>query len=111
MIDPRSRAERLRAEAEDPETAAILLDVVLGYGAHADPAGALAPALAEARAVAERTGRYLTVVATVVGTDRDSQDLRRQEAILREAGVLVSPTNAQSVRAAAAIATRGQVEA
>jgi FdrA protein len=109
MIDPRLRAERLRAEAEDPETAAILLDVVLGYGAHADPAGALAPALAEARAVAERAGHYLPLIATVVGTDRDRQDLHRQEAALREVGALVYPTNAQAARAAAAIATRGQV--
>ena len=38
MIDHRLRNERIALEAQDPETAIILLDVVIGYGAHADPA-------------------------------------------------------------------------
>ncbi|HEY7066359.1 MAG TPA: acyl-CoA synthetase FdrA [Chloroflexota bacterium] len=107
MIDGSLRAARLLAEADDPETAVLLLDVVLGYGAHGDPAGALAPALAEARARAAAAGRYLPVVASICGTDGDPQGLRRQEAALRAAGALVLPTNAQAARAAAAIALRG----
>ena len=39
MIDPEARIELLREQAADPAVAAILLDVVLGYGAHPDPAG------------------------------------------------------------------------
>src|SRR5262249_57326903 len=59
MIDFRLRNERIVAAAKDPATAVVLLDVVLGYGAHPDPAAALAPALAEARKVAGRNRREL----------------------------------------------------
>jgi len=37
MIDFDLRARRIVREAEDPETAVLLLDVVLGYGVHPDP--------------------------------------------------------------------------
>ena len=59
---------RLHQEVEYQETALILLDVVLGYGAHPDPAAELAPAIAQARQQAEAKGRHLEVVAVVVGT-------------------------------------------
>lgn len=104
MIDLRIRQERLLAEANDPETRVILLDVVLGYGAHPDPASALAPTIAQARAVAEAAGRYLPVVAHVCGTDLDPQGLARQEEALRSVGVVVASTNAQAARLTAAIA-------
>jgi FdrA protein len=107
MIDGSLRAERLLAEAEDPETAVLLLDVILGYGAEGDPASALAPAIAEARARAAAAGRYLPVVVSICGTEDDPQGLRQQDAALRAAGALVFPTNAQAARAAAAIALRG----
>ena len=45
MIDQTLRIERIQKEAADPEVAVILFDVVLGYGAHADPAAELGPAL------------------------------------------------------------------
>ena len=48
MIDQSLRLERLAAEAADPATAVILLDVVLGHGAHPDPASELGPAIAAA---------------------------------------------------------------
>ena len=38
MIDPSLRIERLAAAARDPGVSVLLLDVVLGYGAHPDPA-------------------------------------------------------------------------
>src|SRR5262249_41202077 len=43
MIDPEARIGMVRELADDPDIAVILLDVVLGYGAHPDPAGMLAP--------------------------------------------------------------------
>lgn len=95
MIDARARRARLAAEAEDPQTAVILIDVVLGYGATADPAGDLADAIAAA------AGRDIVVVASVCGTERDPQGLTAQEAILRDAGALVLPTNAAAARTAA----------
>ncbi|MEW5961245.1 MAG: acyl-CoA synthetase FdrA [Chloroflexota bacterium] len=106
MIDPRLRQERLLKEAEDKTVAVILLDVVIGYGSHADPAGALVETIREAKAKAAAQGRYLAVVAHVCGTDRDPQGLQRQENLLREAGALTLPTNAQAARVAAAIVQR-----
>jgi len=107
MIDFRLRSERIVAAAKDPATAVVLLDVVLGYGAHPDPAAALAPALAEARKMAARARRELAIVASVCGTAADPQDAARQERALRQAGVLLAPSNAQAARAAAALVGAG----
>ena len=101
MIDVRLRVERIKKEAADPGTAVILLDCVLGYGCHADPAGALAQAVAEARAIAG--DRKLVFVASVCGTDADQQRRSEQEEKLRAAGVIVMPSNAQASRVAARI--------
>lgn len=103
MIDLRVRQERLLAEAADPETAVVLLDVVIGYGAHEDPAPALAETIVRARRTAEADGRYLAVVAHVCGTDLDPQSLERQEQALRDVGVLLAATNAQAARLAGLI--------
>lgn len=103
MIDPRLRQERILKEAEDPTVAVILLDVVIGYGSHANPAGALGESIRAAKARAAAQGRYLAVVAHVCGTERDPQGLSQQEQTLRQAGALVLPTNAQAARVAAAI--------
>jgi FdrA protein len=103
MIDPRLRNQHVVDAARDPSVAVILLDVVLGYNAHPDPAGALVPALDEARREAERAGRRVPVVASICGTPADPQNLRRQEASLRSAGVLLAPSNAQAARLAGRI--------
>jgi FdrA protein len=104
MIDPRLRQERILKEASDPEVAVLLLDVVIGYGSHDDPAGALGETIRAAKAKAVAAGRYLAVVAHVCGTAQDPQGLAQQERTLREAGALILPTNAQAARVAAAIA-------
>jgi FdrA protein len=98
MIDGTIRREWITREAADASTAVILVDVVLGYGAHADPAGELRTAIEGARA------RDVTVVASVCGTDRDPQGLAAQAQTLRQVGVLVMPSNAQAARLAARIA-------
>jgi len=98
MMDNDLRIRRLGQEADDPEVAVILLDVVLGYGAHPDPAGELAPAIAEARARAEGNGRHLEVVAVVVGTDEDPQGFDAQVQQLQAAGARVETSNAAAVR-------------
>jgi hypothetical protein len=107
MIDFRARVERLLAEARDPSTAVILLDVVLGWGAHPDPSEPLVPAVQHARALAQKERRFLAVVGSVCGTEGDPQDLKRQESRLAQAGMLLAPSNAAAARLAAAIATRG----
>jgi FdrA protein len=96
MIDPAVRLDMLRATGEDPCTAVIVLDVVLGHLAADDPAGDLAPVIAEiaARDDAPR------IVCFVVGTGADPQGLERQERALRDAGAVL----AESSSAAAALA-------
>lgn len=97
MIDPSLRVQRLWQEVEDPEVAVILLDVVLGHGAHPDPAGALAGAVAAA------VERGIAVVASVTGTEADPQGRSRQERALREAGATVLPTARLAALCAAAV--------
>ena len=100
MIDARTRTAQLLREAEDPEVAVVLLDVVLGFGAAADPAADLADAIAAARA------RNIVVLAYVCGTKGDPQGFDAQEQTLRSAGAVVLPTNAAAARAAARIVSR-----
>ena len=107
MIDHRLRNERIAREARDPEVAVILLDVVLGYGSHPDPAAEMVPAIRAARAAAAKRGRRIAFAGFVCGTGRDPQDLNGQEAALRKAGVILAASNAGAVRMAAAIAERG----
>jgi len=109
VVDLGPRCERMLKEARNWETAVIVLDVVLGQGAHPDPAGELAEAIAEAKKTAERGGGYLSVVASVVGTPKDSQGLGAQREKLERAGVVVMPSNAQAARMAALTATKGRV--
>jgi len=104
MIDPAVRRERLLQEADDPSVAVIVLDVVLGYGSHPDMAGALLPAIREARSRASAGGRCLPFVAHVVGTEEDPQNARTQEDRLRSAEVVVASTSADAARIAALIA-------
>jgi succinyl-CoA synthetase alpha subunit len=106
MIDGAVRADRIAREADDPAAAVLLLDVVLGYGAHPDPAAELSPALEAARRAAMAGGRGLAVVASVTGTEQDPQVRSRQVATLRAAGVVVMDSNAQAARLAALIAER-----
>ncbi len=98
MMDNDLRIRRLHQEANDPEVAVILLDVVLGYGAHPDPAGELALAIAQVRSHAAQAGRRLEVVALVVGTDEDPQNMAAQLEQLRAAGARVETSNNTTIR-------------
>ncbi len=98
MMDNELRIRRLDQEAADPETAVIMLDVVLGYGSHPDPASELAPAIAKARAAAQADGRYLEIVVVVTGTDEDPQGLASQIEQLRNAGAWVDTKNEATIR-------------
>jgi FdrA protein len=106
MIDFSTRAQRLLQEAADPEVAVLLLDVVLGFGAHPDPAGALVPDIRRARDIAAREGRTLPVVVHICGTEGDPQGLEKQRQTLLEAGAIIAPSNAAAATLAANIAGR-----
>jgi FdrA protein len=93
MIDPTLRLEAIAALAASDEPAVLLLDVVLGYGADPDPAGALVPALTAARARGN-----LPVVVALVGTDGDPQEWSRQADALAAAGAAVFVSNSAATR-------------
>jgi len=93
MVDLDTRIAMLERAAGDPRVGCVLLDLVLGYGSHPDPAAELAPPL---RALADRT----LVIAHVCGTDDDPQDARRQADALAGAGALLAPSNAAAARLA-----------
>ena len=100
MIDPAARREIMREQAFGADIAAVLLDVVLGYGSHPDPAGEIAGTCADIVAGGA------AVVCYVLGAHADQQGLDRQRATLAEAGVIVTESAAQAARTAAAIAVR-----
>jgi FdrA protein len=85
MMDNDLRLRRLKQEVEDPETGLVLLDVVLGEGSHADPAGELAAAIASHR----KTRPDIEFVALVVGTDEDPQNTEEQIQKLEAAGARI----------------------
>jgi FdrA protein len=119
MLDPAARLPLLRRWGADPRVSVILLDIVLGHGAHPDPASVLAPAVAEALAGAVRspapgaaqpTGDALAplfVVVALIGTPGDPQDLARQASTLAAAGAQVYLSNAGAARHAADLASTG----
>ena len=96
MIEPAVRDEALAAALADDAVAVVLLDCVLGFGSHADPAGHLAATLRN------RPNKGPVVVASVTGTDGDPQNRSLQVAKLTSVGVIVAPSNAAAAAMAAA---------
>jgi FdrA protein len=98
MIDPSLRLERIAVEGHDPTCAVLLLDLVLGFGSHPDPADELAAAIASARKAAAAGGRELPVVLSLIGVENDPQGLSRCAEILHAGGASVFVSNAQATR-------------
>jgi succinyl-CoA synthetase alpha subunit len=107
MIDPGLRLERLVQEARDPAVAVIVLDFILGWGAHEDPVGVTLPAIAQAQAIAGRAGRHLAIVGYVLGTDEDRPALAAQAGKLATAGVIVAGSITQAALLARSIVEKG----
>lgn len=106
MIDYSTRCKRLLAEANDPHTAVILLDVVLGYGSAMNPLADLLPAIEQARKIAAGGRRHLPIVCSVTGTDHDPQNRSTVAAALQQAGVIVLESNAAASMLAISIGQR-----
>jgi succinyl-CoA synthetase alpha subunit len=106
MIDSRFRCERIMAEAQDPQVAILLLDVILGYNAAPDPAGDLAPSIIKARRHSEERGAHLTVIVSVCGTEEDPQHLTQQVERLKEAGATVFLSASEAALFAAKLTAR-----
>ncbi len=102
MIDPAARDGPMRAALADPAVGVVLLDVVIGCGAHPDPAGHLAGLIADVPA-ADRPA----IVASVTGTDEDPQVRSAQAEKLRAAGAIVAPSNADAAALALALIGTG----
>lgn len=98
MIDPSLRLQRIAEEGGDPRCGVLLLDLVLGHGAHADPAPELADAIAAARSTAAVGGRTLPVVVSLTGVEGDPQGLSSSAEHLLKAGASVFLSNAQATR-------------
>ena len=109
MIDQRLRLDRLAAEATDPDVSVILLDVVLGHGAHPDPASELAPAITAALAGRKNAASAgdLAIVVSLIGAGSDPQGLTAQATALAKAGAHVFASNAQAARFACELAMGG----
>lgn len=96
VIDTEPRGLGILREAEDPETAVILLDFILGPAVNSDPVGSVIDKIKEAMKIAAERGGKLAVVASVCGTEDDPQKLSAQEDMLKEAGVIVCSDNYQA---------------
>ncbi len=96
MIDPSTREERIIKEMEDPEVAVMLLDIVLGYSSHEDPAGAILDSLKKAKVKAKERGGYLSIVTSITGTKGDFQNMDEQKKKLESIGCVVMPSNYQA---------------
>ncbi|WP_194205326.1 acyl-CoA synthetase FdrA [Superficieibacter sp. 1612_C1] len=88
MIDPALRNQLIADLAFKPQVRVLLLDVVIGFGATADPAASLVEAYQRARGGRD-TDQPLFAIATVTGTERDPQSRSRQIATLEDAGITV----------------------
>jgi FdrA protein len=106
MIDNTLRIARILEEGLDRICAVLLLDVVLGHGAHPDPAAELAPAIRQARASAAADGRDLAVVVSLTGSAADPQGRDRQASAFQVAGASVHLSNAEAARTAADLVAR-----
>lgn len=104
IIDPRLRASMLAELARREDVGAILVDVILGDLAHPDPAGALVSALEDMQPGG--VNGAIPVVAVLVGTREDPQNMERQLSILRQALIPVFPSNAAATRYAAELVRR-----
>lgn len=106
MIDPTIRNKKIVEEAKNKETAAIILDFVIGYGAHDDPASVALKSIQEAKAISPN----MVIIAYVCGTEKDFQGLQKQKDILKSAGVIIADSNAQAARIAAEVIRRKNYE-
>lgn len=104
MIDPTVRDDMIVAALKDKDVGVVLVDVVIGYGAHADPAGHLSEII---RVHGGKGGPL--VIASVTGTEDDPQKRSTQIKTLEAAGIHVAPTNADAAGwALTAIGVKGR---
>lgn len=110
VMDPTILVDRMIQEANDPETGVILFDLLFGYAVHADPVGAIEEALIEINAIMKRDSKYISLIASLCGTDMDPQNIAQQRQRLERFGVKVLPSNAKASIASGLIVTNGCIK-
>ena len=95
MIDFETRIRRILKEAEDKNVGVIILDIVLGYNAHPEPASEIVKAIKEARKI----NSDLEFVVYILGTQNDPQNYSYQRKILEEAKAIVVDSNYEAILA------------
>ena len=101
MIAPESRTEKLYELAENGSLAAcgvLLVDLVLGNGSHLDPAQELVQSV---ESLKNTYGVSAEIVAVVVGTELDPQDIHSQINMLENGGITVFRSNSEAAYYAA----------
>lgn len=91
MIDFSLRLKKLEEESRDETVAVILLDVVLGYGAHPSPHLELSPVITKIKKNTD-----IVIICSVVGTDSDPQGRQTVIKALQDTGAIVTTTNAEA---------------
>lgn len=103
MIDFSLRNMRIIQEAEDPKTAVLLLDIVLGYGSNPEPGKEITPAIKQAFHIARKKNRHLSIICSITGTNKDPQNKHLLIQSLLKTGVLIVPSNASASQLAGKI--------
>lgn len=98
FIDTRLRSLEIAKAFSDPSVAVVLMDVVLGWGSHSNPAGEIAQAV---KKLSTNHKNRPAIVCTVCGTPDDFQGYAGQRRMLEEVGIFVTESNAAAARLAA----------
>jgi FdrA protein len=101
MIDPTIKKLRMKEELSCRDVAVLMFDVELGYGVSDNPAGDLVSSI--------EGNSGSVILARLIGTTSDKQNLARQRRILEDAGVTLCSSNAEMVVLACMIATRCKI--
>lgn len=101
MMDPTERIRLLDMALHNPETTVILLDLVLGFGSHPDPAPLFADCIRHVRETNREARRWPIIIAVIVGTEEDPQHLNRQLDVLHNVGIITTRSHLEAVYIAA----------
>ena len=94
MIEPAIRDDAVKAVMENSQVGVLLVDMVIGFGAHSDPATQFVNSLKNIR------HSDIDIIASVTGTEDDPQQRSRQMSILSQAGIVVASSNAAATQMA-----------
>jgi FdrA protein len=105
MIEPVLRNDWIIKSAQSPSTRVLLLDFVLGYGAHPQAVEESIQAIKDAFKLTEN--RRFDVVAYVCATDKDKQGLNDSVSALESIGVHTAISNLEACRKVANLMKEG----